>query len=108
MVLCQHMPRCISIYVSAPAATARPLSSRTPTVASGTVVFVNATPVASYKSPEWSGPDKHRHGRFRLFFTLFSGHGEQSPDSEAAFKHYQIRNDSQASSQSGLASMNCL
>lgn len=91
VVLCQHMPRCISIYVSAPAATARPLSFRTPTVASGTVVFVNATPVVSYKSPEWSGPDKHRHGGFRLFFPLFPGRGEWSPDSEATFKHYHIR-----------------
>lgn len=102
VVLCQHMPRCISIYISAPAATARPLSFRTPTVASGTVVFVNATPVVSYKSPEWSGPDKHRHGGFRLFFTLFPGRGEWSPDSEATFKHYHIRKWSQFREQAVL------
>lgn len=47
--------------------------------------------VVSYKSPEWSGPDEHRHGGFRLFFTLFPGRGEWSPDSEATFKHYHIR-----------------
>lgn len=108
VVLCQRMPWCISIDVSAPAATARPLSSRTPTVASGTVIFVNATPVASHNSPEWSGPNKHRHGRFCLFFTLFSGHGEWSPDPEATFKHYQIRNESQANSESRLSSRDCL
>lgn len=80
----------------------------TPTVASGTVISVNATPVASHNSPEWSGPNKHSHGRFRLFFTLFSGHDERSPDPEAAFKHYQIRNESQANSESHLSSRNCL
>lgn len=106
VVPCQHMPWCISIDVLVPAATARTLSSRTPTVASGTVIVVNATPVASHNSPEWSGPNKHRHGRFRLFFTLFSGHGEWSPDPEAAFKHYQIRSESQANSESRV--WNCL
>lgn len=89
-VLCQRRPRCISTDVSAPVTTARPLSSRTPTVAPGTVIFVNATPVASQNSPEWSGPNKHRHGRFRLFFTLFPGHGEWRPDPGAAFKHSRI------------------
>lgn len=102
------MPRCISLDVSAPAATARPLSSRTPTVASGTVIFVNATPVASHNSPERSGPNKPRHGWFRLFFTPFSGHGEWSPDPEATFKHYQSRRESQAHSESRLCLKNCL
>lgn len=46
----------------------------TPTVACGTVIFVNATLVTFRKSPERSEPNKHRHGWFRLFFTLFSGH----------------------------------
>ena len=67
-VPCQHMPRCLSIDVSVPAATARPLSSRTPTVASGTIIFVNGTRVGSHNSLGWSGQNKHGHGRFRLFF----------------------------------------
>lgn len=46
----------------------------TPTVACGTIIFVNAMLVTFCKGPEWSRPNKHRHGWFRLFFTLFSEH----------------------------------
>lgn len=68
----------------------------TPTVACGTVIFVDATPVTFRKSPERSGPNKHRHGWFCLFCTLFSGHSSWNPDPEAVFRHYQIRNESRA------------
>lgn len=63
----------------------------TPTVACGTVIFVNAMLVTFRKSPEQSGPNKHRHGWFRLFFTLFSV--QWNPDPKAVFIHYQIRNE---------------
>lgn len=50
----------------------------TPTVACGTIIFVNATLVTFCQSPEWSQPNKYRHGWFCLFCTLFSEHGSES------------------------------
>lgn len=90
--MCQHMTLTVPKYICFSASCqSEGTFFCTPTVACGTVIFVNATLVTFCKSPERSGPNKHRHGWFHLFFTLFSGHSEWNPDPKAVFKLHQIR-----------------
>lgn len=96
---CATVPKYICFSASCQSKAA--FFSCTPTVACGTVIFVNATLVTFCKSPERSRPNKHRHGWFRLFFTLLSGHSSWNPDPKALFRHCQIRNESKANLESG-------
>lgn len=75
---CQNALLCLSMCVSVAAARAQPLFFCTPTVACGTIIFVNATLVTFCQSPERSGPNKYRHGWFCLFCTLFSEHASKT------------------------------
>lgn len=83
----------------------------TPTVACGTVIFVNATLVTFLQSPERSGPNKYRHAWFCFFFfffpLLYFQHMlAKPPDPKAVFIHYKIRNEIYLES-GGMPSMNC-
>lgn len=81
---------------------------RTPTVACGTVIFVNATPATFWKGPLLT--DMVNSACFALYFQdTASEKKKKNPDPEAISRHYQIRNESQANSQSGcMPSVNCL
>lgn len=82
MSLCICLCHCVPAYATVPkyicfSGSCQSMATFfcTPTVACGTVIFVNATLVKFRKSSKQSRPNKHRHGWFRVFFTLFSVHG---------------------------------
>lgn len=108
VVLCQHMPRCISTDASAPAAAARPLSSRNTHCGLWDRNLCQCHAGCVSQQPRMERAKQTQPWSIPLVFHCFSGHGERSPDPEAAFKHYQIRNESQANSESHLSSRNCL
>lgn len=77
----------------------------TPTVACGTIIFVNATLVTFLQSPERSGLNKHRHAWFRYFFPLYFQHMLVKPI-RSILEHHTIRNETYLES-GRVPSMNC-